>query len=68
MTAAEKESCYRRTESATETAKEEHKKHVAFGKENESCTPPTMKQNAKDIATAQKVLDSIQSQLEALAA
>lgn len=49
-------------------AKDEHKQHTSFGKEKEKLHAATMKQNAKDVATAQKAIDGIQKQIDALAA
>ena len=68
LSPADKKAAIADLKAQLKAAKDEHKLHISFGKEKEKLHAATMKQNAKDVATAQKAVDSIQKQIDALAA
>ena len=68
LSPADKKAAIADLKAQLKVAKDEHKQHVSFGKEKEKLHAATMKQNAKDVATAQKAIDGIQKQIDALVA
>ena len=68
LSAAEKKTAMTELKAQLKVAKEEHKKHVTFGKEKEKLHAATMKENGKAVVTAEKAIDAIQKQIDALAA
>jgi hypothetical protein len=68
LSPADKKAAIADLKAQLKVAKDEHKQHTSFGKEKEKLHAATMKQNAKDVATAQKAIDGIQKQIDALAA
>lgn len=68
LSPADKKAAIAGLKAQLKVAKDELKQHVSFGKEKEKLHAATMKQNAKDVATAQKAIDGIQKQIDALVA
>jgi hypothetical protein len=68
LSAAEKKTATAGLKADLKAAKETLKQHTRFKKGKEKLHAATIKQTDKDIAAAQKVVDGLTAQIEALAA